>query len=109
MLIPPHIAEDEIDVEALRVGFFCLKTEKTIQKTGGQSFCLQKRQTNCFLNDLRSKDMSNAKHYEWFSPNRSLLIKNLYLQLLKNRIEKRRTENEQKIIHFRICYRGPSR
>ena len=33
----------------------------------------------------------------------------LYLQLLKIFIEKGEQNNEQKIIHFRICYRGPSR
>ena len=68
MLIPPHIfAEDEITLEnpCDTEVIFLFKAEKTLRKSARQPICLQKRQTECFLDDLRSKDMSNAKHYEW--------------------------------------------
>lgn len=62
---PASFAEDEIDFKTLKWVFFCWKAEKTMWKTGKLPICLQKRQIKCFSDDLRSKDMSNTKHYEW--------------------------------------------
>ena len=64
---PAYFAEDEIVLEnpcCTEVIFF-EKTKKTMRKTGRQSICLQKRQAECFLDDLRSKCMSKPKVYEW--------------------------------------------
>ena len=64
---PACFAEDEITLEnpCDTEVIFLFKAEKSMRKTGRRPICLQKRQIKCFSDDLRSKDMSNTKHYEW--------------------------------------------